>query len=115
MNCYFLIFFFKFNCCFVLISFNTFFSHSSHFMIDSAPVQIPISTVAHASTPINTKQFSDATMQNYQHHIEDLQRKLRITTDMCADQELNYKNAFNDMELKFRRTLSQRDEFIKLR
>ena len=66
--------------------------------------------------PLTANTSSTETMmKNYHQHVENLQRKLRITTDICTEQEINYKSSCKDMELNFRRILSQRDDFIKLR
>jgi hypothetical protein len=64
---------------------------------------------------VTNTSSTETMMKNYQQHVENLQRKLHITTDICTEQELNYKSGIEDMELNFRRILSQRDDFIKLR
>ena len=63
----------------------------------------------------NFSESSDMIIKNYQYQIETLQRKLRISTDMCTEQEIEYKNVLKEIELNFHRMLSQRDDFIKLR
>lgn len=62
-----------------------------------------------------TNSSSEMIMKSYRQQIENLQRKLRITTDMCTEQEVEYKNAIKETELNFHRALSQRDDFIRLR
>ena len=79
-----------------------------------APIRISSSPTSDFERE-NFSESSDMIMKNYQHQIETLQRKLRISTDLCTEQEIEYKNALKEIELNFHRILSQRDDFIKLR
>ncbi|XP_066934578.1 coiled-coil domain-containing protein 158-like isoform X2 [Clytia hemisphaerica] len=58
---------------------------------------------------------SDSVLSNYQYQIETLQRKLRVATDLCTEQEMESKTSLKEAELNFRQLLTQRDSFIKLR
>ena len=78
----------------------------------SYPTNIPS---FHHSSKLNMSNQHDSLLKNFQQHNEDLQRKLRITTEMCAEQDARYEKSFKDMELKFRRAIAERDELLKLR
>lgn len=78
-------------------------------MITTSPSYNPINSY----TPANANV--EAVVKTFHNHVEDLQRKLKITTEMCAEQDSKYQKSFKDMEVKLRRAISSRDELLKLR